>query len=87
MDQKSSDEEMLSDDSRCASDMIEYEIDRVEKFMQPSEIRTLNARTKHCVIHNYYTGGAVITCTACIRIANINDVGMSGSMRLVLSVG
>ena len=44
MDQESFDEEMLSDDS--ASDMSEYEIDRVEKFVQPSEIRTLNARTK-----------------------------------------
>ena len=35
MDQESSDEEeMLSDDSGCASDMSEYEIDRVEKFVQ-----------------------------------------------------
>ena len=35
MDQESSDEEeeMLSDDSGCASDMSEYEIDRVEKFV------------------------------------------------------
>ena len=67
MDQESSDEEeeMLSDDSGCASDMSEYEIDRVEKFVQPSEIRTLNARTKHCVIYNYYTtGGALTVCTA-----------------------
>jgi len=77
MDQKSSDEEMLSDDSGCASDMSEYEIDRVEKFMQPSEIRTLNARTKYCVIYNYYTRGALTVCTACmIRIDDINDVGM-----------
>jgi len=81
---------MLSDDSGCASNMSEYEIDRVEKFVQLSEIRTLNARIKHCVIHNYYsTGGALTVCTACmIHIADINDVGiMSGSMRLVLSVG
>ena len=77
MDQESSDEEMLST-SGCVSDMNEYEIDRVEKFVQPSEIRTLNARTKHCVIHNYYTtDGALTVCTACmIRIADINDVGM-----------
>jgi len=34
MNQESSDEEMLSDDSGYASDMSEYEIDRVEKFMQ-----------------------------------------------------
>ena len=91
MDQKSSDEEMLYDDSGCASDMSEYEIDRVEKFVQPSEIRTLNIRIKHCVIHNYYiTGGASTVCTACmIRIADIKDVGMyhSGNMRLILSVG
>ena len=79
MDQESSDEEeMLSDDSGCASDMSEYEIDRVEKFVQLSEIRMLNARTKHCVIYNYYTtGGALTVCTACmIRIGDINDVGM-----------
>jgi len=55
MGQESSDEEMLSDDSGCASDMSEYEIDSVEKFVQPSEIHTLNARTKHCVIYSYYT--------------------------------
>jgi len=76
MDQESSDEEMLSDDSEYANDMSEYEIDRVEKFVQPSKIRMLNARTKHCVIHNYYTtGGALTVYTACmIRIADINDV-------------
>ena len=39
MDQESSDEEMLSDDSGCANGTSEYEIDRVEKFVQPSEIR------------------------------------------------
>ena len=65
---------MLSDDSGCASDMSEYEIDRVEKFVQPSEICTLNARTKHCVIYNYTTGGALTVCM--IRIGDINDVGM-----------
>jgi len=77
MDQESSDEEMLPD-SGCASDMSEYEIDRVEKFVSASEIRTLNACTKHSVIHNYYIrGGALIICIACmIRIADINDVGM-----------
>jgi len=39
MDQELSDEEMLSDDS--ASDMSEYEIDHVEKFMQPSDVRSV----------------------------------------------
>ena len=64
--------------SGCASDMSEYEIDRVEKFVSAPKIRTLNACTKHSVIHNYYIrGGALIICTACmIRIADINDVGM-----------
>jgi len=47
------DEKMLSDDTSYDSDMSEYEIDRVEKFV--SEICAMNARTKHCVIHNYYT--------------------------------
>ena len=38
----------------------------------------LNVRTKHCMIHNYYTiDDALTVCTACmIRIADINDVGM-----------
>jgi len=39
MDQESSDEEMLSDDSGYASDMSEYEINRVEKFVSAPEIR------------------------------------------------
>jgi len=77
-------EEMLSDTGYAS----EYEIDCIEKFV--SEICALNARTKHCVIHNYYTmGGALTICTACmIRIADINNVGMSTSenMRPVLSV-
>jgi len=69
---------MLSDDSGCANDMSEYEINRVEKFVHPSKIRTLNARTKHCVIHNYYTtGSASNVCTTCmICIADIHDVRM-----------
>ena len=67
MDQESCDEEMLSNDSGCASDMSEYEIDRVEKFVSTPEICTLNARTKLCVTHNYYTtDDALIICTACI---------------------
>ncbi|EGI63000.1 hypothetical protein G5I_08631 [Acromyrmex echinatior] len=67
MNQESSDEEILSDDSGCASDMSEYEMDRVEKFVSSPEIRTLNARTKHCVIHNYYTtGGSLTVCTSCM---------------------
>ena len=78
MNQESSDEEILSDDSGCTSDMSEYEMDRVEKFVSSPEIRTLNARTKHCVIHNYYTtDGSLTVCTSCmIRIADINDGGM-----------
>ena len=53
----------------------EYEINRVEKFVLTPEIRTLNARTKHCVIHDYYTtSGTLIVCM--IRIADINDIGM-----------
>ena len=39
MDQESSDEEMLSDDSGYASNMSEYEINRVEKFVSAPEIR------------------------------------------------
>jgi len=32
MDQELSDEEMLSDDRECASDMNEYDMDRVENL-------------------------------------------------------
>jgi len=65
-----------SNDIGYASAMSENEIDRVEKFVLAPEIRMLNARTKHCMIHNYYTTGDALTvCTACmIRIADINDV-------------
>ena len=58
MDQES-DEEMLSDDSGCASDMSEYEMDGVEKFASSPKIRTkhLNAHTKHCVIQLLYNYG------------------------------
>ena len=56
--------------------------------MLAPEIRMLNARTKHCMIHNYYTTGGVLTvCTACmIRIVDINDVGIYHVMRPVLSI-
>jgi len=80
------DEKMLSDDTSYDSDMSEYEIDRVEKFV--SEICALNARTKHCVIHNYYTTGGLTVCTACmIRTADINNVGMYHVREHVLSIG
>jgi len=83
-----SDEEMLSNDTDYASDMSKYEIDRIEKFVLAPEIRMLNARTKHCMIHNYYTtGGALTVCIACmIRIVDINDVGIYHVMRPVLSI-
>jgi len=54
MNEDSFDEEVLSDDTGCASDMNEYEIVN-RKIRVVSEIHTLNARTKHCVIHSYYT--------------------------------
>jgi len=74
MDYESPDEEMLSDDSGYASDMSEYEIDRVKKFVSAPEIRTLNARTKLC---DPQMGAALTICTACmIYKADINDVEM-----------
>jgi len=74
-----------------ASDMSEYEIDRVEKFVLVPEIRTLK-RSCQTLIHNYYTTDDTLTvCTACmIRIANINDIGMyhvTESMKPIFSVG
>ena len=53
-------------------------MDRVEKFVSSPEIRTLNAHTRHYVIHSYYImDGALTVCTSCmIRMADINDGGM-----------
>ena len=57
-----SDEETLSDDAGYTSDLSERDTDYVERFVPSSEIRALNSRTKHCIIHCYYTtttGGAL----------------------------
>ena len=49
---------MLSDDSGCVSDMSEYEIDRVEKFVR---LQKSNSCTKYCAIYNYYTTDGTLT--------------------------
>ena len=54
MDQDS-DEEVLSDDTGCVSDLNEYDTDHAEKFVSSPEIRALNGHTKHCMIQCYYT--------------------------------
>ncbi|EGI66653.1 hypothetical protein G5I_04802 [Acromyrmex echinatior] len=57
-----SDEEILSDDTGYTSDLSERDTHYVESFVASSEIRALNSRTKHCIIHCYYTtttGGAL----------------------------
>jgi len=68
---------MIFDDTGCARDMksqSEYEIDSIEKFVPP-EIGMLNACTKHCEIHSYYTMDGILTvCTSCM--ADIYDGGM-----------
>jgi len=50
MNEDSSDEEVLSDDTGFANDLSEYDTDHVEKFVPSPEIRALNSRTKHCMI-------------------------------------
>ena len=77
MDQDS-DEEVLSDDTGCVSDLSEHDTDLAEKFVSSPEIRALNSHTKHCMIQCYYTmGGALNVCAACmIRLADIDVVGM-----------
>ena len=77
MDQDS-DEEVLSDDTGCVSDLSEHDTDLAEKFVSSPEIRALNGHTKHCMIQCYYTtGGALNVCAACmIRLADIDVVGM-----------
>ncbi|KYN09081.1 hypothetical protein ALC57_18811 [Trachymyrmex cornetzi] len=78
MNENSSDDEMLSDDTGFASDSSEYDTDLVEKFVLSPKIRALNSRTKHCMIQCYYTtGGAVTVCATCmILVADIDAVGM-----------
>jgi len=50
MNESSSDEEVLSDDTGFASDSSEYDTDRAEKFVPSPEIRALNNHIKHCMI-------------------------------------
>ncbi|EGI70784.1 hypothetical protein G5I_00414, partial [Acromyrmex echinatior] len=79
MDQEiDSDEEILSDDAGYASDLSEHETDYVERFVPSLEIRALNGRTKHCIIHYYYTtDGALSICAACmIRLADTDIAGI-----------
>ncbi|KYN19737.1 hypothetical protein ALC57_07964 [Trachymyrmex cornetzi] len=78
LDQESSDEELLSDDTGCDSDLSECEMDVVEKFISVAKIRTLNPRTKVCISYDYFTtGGALALCTECMfNIADIIDAGM-----------
>ena len=42
-----SDEEVLSDDTGCVSDLNELDTDHAEKFVSSPEIRALNGHTKH----------------------------------------
>ena len=77
MDQDS-DEEVLSDDTGCVSDLNELDTDHAEKFVSSPEIRALKGLIKHCMIQCYYTtGGALNVCAACmIRLADTDAVGM-----------
>ncbi|KYN17047.1 hypothetical protein ALC57_10683 [Trachymyrmex cornetzi] len=83
MDQDSDEESVLSNDTGFASDASEYEIDLEEKCIPAAEIRTLNDRTRYCMIQSYYTtGGPLTVCAACIvLLANIDTVGMKNRDR------
>lgn len=77
MDQEiDSDEEILSDDAGYTSDLSERDTDYVERFVPSSEIRAPNNRTKHCIIHCYYTtGGALSICAECmIRLTDTDFI-------------
>ncbi|KAG5319818.1 SETMR methyltransferase, partial [Pseudoatta argentina] len=79
MDQEiDSDEEMLSDDAGYTSDLSERDTDYVERFVPSSEIHALNSRTKHCIIHCYYTTGDRLSiCAECmIRLADTDIAGL-----------
>ncbi|EGI68725.1 hypothetical protein G5I_02577 [Acromyrmex echinatior] len=69
MDQEiDSDEEILSDDAGYTSDLSERDTDYVERFVPSSEIRAPNNRTKHCIIHCYYTTGGALNDYATARM-------------------
>ena len=54
-------------------------MDHADKFVQPSEIRALNKRTKHCIICYYYTtyDDALALYAVCmIDLPNIDIEGM-----------
>ena len=77
MDQEiDSDEETLSDDAGYTSDLNEIDTDYVQRFVSSSEIRALNSRTKHCIIHCYYTttDGALRICAECMIRLNETDI-------------
>ena len=72
-----SDEEILSDDADYTSDLSERDTDYVERFVPSSEIRALNNRTKHYIIHCYYTTSALSICAECmIRLTNTDIAGL-----------
>lgn len=86
MDEDSSDEELhpLSDDSDYASDCSDDSDDAeiINKVVSASELRALNANTKHCAIYFYYsTGGALAVCATCM--IQLTDVNL-GSMHAVV---
>ncbi|KYN17836.1 hypothetical protein ALC57_09874, partial [Trachymyrmex cornetzi] len=63
--------EKSSNDTECLVRLDDGNIDRVVKFVQPSEIEALNIYTDHCIINCYYRtrGGDdadVAICTQCM---------------------
>jgi len=92
MDQESSNEEVQSNNAECL--MSDDNIDHKEKFVQPSEIRALNRRIKHCIISCYYIvqrmmipSSALLAelCSACINLS-LKKCISSGSTKTVLSI-
>ena len=78
MDQEiDSDEEILSNDAGYASDLSErYRLCR--KICAIFRNPCIDGRTKHCIIHCYYTtSGALSVCAACmIRLADTDITGL-----------
>ena len=68
MDQEPSNEKVQSNDTECLIGLSDGNMDNAEKFVQPSEIRALNIRTKHCIICYYYTmhDDTWALCVACM---------------------
>ena len=69
-----------SNSTECLIGLSGGNKDHAEKFVQSSEIRALNRRTKHCIISCYYTtDGDTISSALCLAcMIDLSNIGIEG---------